>query len=457
MRLFIILIILWVVSIGNTADAQEQRKWSLEDCINYAYENNIQLKQSLLRAAVVVNNAKQARHERLPNFNGSSSFNRNFGRSVNYVDNTYVNRSTSSLNYGLSSSVDLFDGFKKKNTIERNEFNLQAVLFDIEKAKENLALNVTSFYLSILYNKEQLQVAKDRIAVTQQQIERAKALVEAGKLPKGDLLEQESLLAQEELQLVEAENRLTLSFLDLYQLLDITTTNNFPIEEPELDIDEETQKLISFSHLYENIIEERPSVKAYEYRLKSAEKEREITKGSQYPSLSMRGGLSSGYSNQSFENMEFDTDGNLVGRDKVGFRDQLTDNLNKSFGFNLSIPIFNQFRVKTAIANAELDIENSELELQNQKNLLYKEIQQAYINASAAIRKYVSSEKSLEASKETFRYVEEKYALGMISTFDYNEAKNNLARSKSNLIQAKYDYIFRIKILDFYNGVPLTL
>lgn len=421
----------------------QQKEWTLEECINYAYEHNIQLARSQNQIEMGKLAVQQAKNDRLPSLSSSASFNRGYGRTIDYTTNGYTTRSSSSGNYGIGSSVNLFNGFQKKHRIEKGEIDLHASLLDIEKLKEDLALNITSFYLNILYAKERLQVAKDNLTIRKAQIERMEAMIQAGTKPEGDLLEQQSQIAKAESAIIDAENTLMLNYLTLYQVLEIKDDEKFLIAKPKIDMVEKADNdVLNFTQT----ILERPSIKAYDYRIASARKDIQIVKSGYYPSLSLSGNIGSGYSNQA-----------MRGKKRISFSDQYELNLSKSWGLSLSIPIFNKFAVRTQVKNAVLQLKNMELQKREEENRIYKELQQARTNAIVALKKYQAQEKATKALEETFRYVEEKYQLELISNFDYNESLNNLTTANSEMIQAKYEYIFRTKILEYYNGKPLEL
>jgi outer membrane protein len=436
--------------------ANAQEKWSLEKCINYAKEHNIDLQLRKLDAEVQANNTKQSKYNLLPNLNGSTGFSFNYGRSLS-PENTYVSQNSKNGSLGLSSQVTLFEGFQKYNSIKQNELDLKASLQDVEKAKEDLALNITSSYLNILFNKELLQVAQEKLKVTKLQIKRTEALVEAGTLPKGTLMEQNAQAAREELEVVNSSNNLDLALLDLVQLLDLENPAEFDISIPELPVLNATRSMINPESVFINALEFRPEMKAARYRLESSEKGLVIAKGQRAPSLSMSGHWGSSYNNRQPETGLDESGKPFIIRKEMKLNDQLKLFESKSFGFNLSIPIFNGGQVNRNIANAKINIDRYKLNMENSKNALRKEIQQAHANAKAAMNKYFSSETAVSSTEEAFRYTEEKFNLGLVNSVDYNQEKNNLFQAKSNLLQAKYEYIFRTKILDFYNGIEIKL
>ncbi|MFA8434162.1 MAG: TolC family protein [Marinifilaceae bacterium] len=441
-----------VIVSSSLYSVQAQETWSLEKCIEYAKEHNIQLRKQELNAQLSKNNLTQSKVNLLPSLNGSSSHNFSYGRSLDFETNSYINRDQQSTNFRLSSSLDLFEGFQKYNTIKQNKLNLQANLQEVEKAKEDLALNITSYYLNVLFKKELLQVAKDQVKVTKLQINRTKTLVEAGTLPKGTLMEQQAQAAREEVTVVNAQNSLDLALLDLAQLLDLNTTEGFDILIPELPVLNANKSLVDPNSVFISALEFRPEIKAAEYRLESNKKGLSIARGRRSPSLSLDGYWNSGYSNTLKIKDPVTSKMSLM-----SFKDQLELNESKSFYFTLRIPIFNGGSVNRSISNAKINIDQSKLDLENSKNILRKEIQQAHANALAAMKKFFSSETAVSSTEEAFRYTEEKFNLGLVNSVEYNEARNNLLKSKSDLLQAKYDYIFRTKILDFYNGIEIKL
>jgi len=453
MKKILIPLIILSLSIINV---HAQEKWTLEKCITYAKEHNIDLQLRKMDAEIQANNTKQSKFDLLPSLNGSTNYNFSYGRTLR-SDNTYGNINTESGSIGVSSNLTLFSGFQKWNSVKQNELDLAASLQDVEKAKEDLALNITSYYLDILFNKELLQVAQEKLKVTQLQIERTKVLVEAGTLPKGTLMEQKAQAARDELDVVTNSNSLDLAILNLAQLLDLENTSDFDISSPDLPVLNASRSMLSPESVFINALEFRPEMKAAKLRLESSEKGLIIAKGQRTPTLSMSGYWGSSYS-KDFPEFGLDANGvSTIIRQEMRLGDQLSNRENKAFGFNLSIPIFNGGVANRNISNAKVNIARSKLNMQNSKNALRKEIEQAYANALAAMKKYFSSESAVSSTEEAFRYTEEKFNLGLVNSVDYNQEKNNLFGAKSNLLQAKYEYIFRTKILDFYNGIKIKL
>ncbi|MFY9151581.1 MAG: TolC family protein [Prolixibacteraceae bacterium] len=431
--------------------ASAQGTWSLQKCIDYALQNNIQIKQQVLNSQYYNNQLDQAKFNRLPNLNAGFQNNMNYGRTLG-SDNTYLDINSNSTSGSLSSNVTVWNGFILKNSVKMAELDLKASLEEMQKAKDDMMLNIAASYLEILFAEELQIVAEDLLKITQLQIDRTNKLVEAGSLAKGSLLEIEAQYAREELSVVNAQNRLQLAYLSLYQLLELPSTESFKIEKPVLPEVGANMSLLNSMDVFRNAVQLRPAVKGAEFKLESARKQLLIAKGNLMPTLSLGGNYYNFYNNKyKYPDPPYGTG------DKITFGDQMKSNERYGFGASLNIPIFNRYQARTGVSNSQIQLENSELTLQNTKNLLRKEIEQAYTNALAAFKRYVANQKTVVSSKEAFRYTEEKFNVGMINSVEYNQSKNNLSAAQSDLLQAKYEYIFRTKILDFYNGKTIEL
>jgi outer membrane protein len=426
--------------------ADSQNVWSLQKCIEYALENNIQIKQQQLNTQYYENQVSQAKANRLPNLNVQFGNDNSFGRSLTYL-NTYKNVNSSSLTGGAGTNFTIFDGFALSNNIDKQELDFQATLKDMQKAKDDIMLNIAGMYLEILFAEEVALVSEAQLDVTKQQIDRTRQLVDAGSLARGALLEIEAQLAREELQLVNDNNRVQLSYLSLYQMLELPIAQSFTIEKPNLPEIKANISMANSIDVFNNALNSRPEIQAAQLRVKSAEKDLEIAKGNHYPSLTFNANYYNLYNNKYTD----------INGEDIAFSDQLKNNGRSSLGLTLGIPIFNRFQVKYGISNATLQISEYQYRLQTVSNTLRKEIEQAYTNALASLNRYISSEKAVVSMEEAFRYVEEKFNVGMVNSVDYNLQKNQLTVAQSQLLQAKYEYIFRTKILDFYNGIPIEL
>lgn len=434
-----------VMLLFGLTSAQAQETWSLQKCIDYALKNNISIKQQSLNSEYYDNQLKQARYNLLPNLNAGFQNNMSYGRSLG-PDNTYLDNNSNSTYGSLSSNLTLWRGFTLKNSVKMAEIDLRASLEETQKTKDDMMLNIAAAYLEILFAEELLVVAQDLQKITEQQIDRTGKLVDAGSLAKGSLLEIEAQFAREELNVVNAQNRLQLAYLTLYQLLELPSTESFKIEKPILPEIGANMSLLNTMDVFKNAVQIRPAVKGAEFKLESAKKQLQISKGNLLPTLSFGANYDNNYNyliNSQYTN--------------TSFAKQLKSHQRYGFGVSLNIPIFSRFQTRTNVSNSQIQVENMELQLQSTKNLLRKDIEQAYTNAIAAFKRYIANQKTVVSSQEAFRYTEEKFNVGMINSVEYNQSKNNLSTAQSDLLQAKYEYIFRTKILDFYNGRPIEL
>ena len=455
----------------------QQKKWSLEECISYAIKNNIQVKQQELNAEFNQNTLFQSWINALPTLNGAASHSYSFGRALDESTYRFTKDTTiQSNNFYLSSSITLFNGLQTQNTIKQNKYNLLVAREDVVKIKNDISLSISLAYLQILLNMELLEVSKSQLDITKQQIKRTSQLVEAGSLARGSLLEIQAQAASEELSIVNAENYLNISYLNLTQLLELEAVSDFTILVPELPVPGEDFLIEQVNLIYKDAENVLPQIKSAEYSLRSSEIGLDIARGSRSPRISLQGSYSTRYSNirqrLSISDDEFTFPIGVVeatGQPVVSFPqritqmgdypfgDQFKDNLAYGLTLNLSIPIFNGWQTNTAISNSKLSVLNSRYQLRYTKNLLYKEIQQAYADAVAALKKYRATEHAVSSMEESFRYTEQKFNVGLVNSVEYNTSKNQLTRTQSDLLQAKYEFIFKTKVLEFYRGNPLTL
>jgi outer membrane protein len=447
-----LLISVVLLTIATQLSAQEQDLWSLEKCVTYAIENNITIKQQALNVDYRQNLKTQSKFDMAPTANAQLAHDFSFGRSLQY-DNTYANQSSQNSSFYIGSDVTLFHMFEKVNTVKQNSLQLQVALQNLETYKDNIALNVASAYLEILFNKELVSTSKEQLAVTKEQIEHDKRQVEAGSMAQGKLLETEAQAASEELSLTNYENQLKLSIINLQQMLELPLSDKFDILIPAIETDNITQNLVISDSVFAKAVLERPEIMSKEYAMQSYDLQVSISKAMLYPSLSVGASYYNNYNNK----YERYTDQTFTIKEKIPFGDQFKNNRRLSLGFTLSIPIFNGLSARTNVKNSIINYENSKYELQSAKNTLRKDIEQVYANAIAAMKKYYSSEKAVNSAEEAFRYIQEKFNLGIVTPLEFNEAKNKVTSAKSSYIQAKYEYLFRVKILDFYYGKEIKL
>lgn len=455
-----------------------QEKWSLEKCITYAIDNNIQIKMQDLSASNVKQGYFKSKMSFLPNLNGSASQNYSLGRSIDPLTNQFAESNVNSNNFSLSSSVTLFNGFQNINTLKQYSLNFQASLEDIQKAKNDVSLNIASAFLQILFNDELLYIAQNQVELSKQQADRNKKLFEAGSIAQGNYLEMESQLASDEMQLVTVENQLSMSYLTLYQLLELNFNESFEIEKPEILEPETNINIPTSEEIYQEAVQKLPQIRSAELKMKSAEKGLLIAKGYRSPKLILSGSYSTGFSSQRqniiganpstpvLTGYSIDGSGNYLpvysynytyDYSTPSFNNQLKDNKSKYISFGLSIPIFNNWQANYSISSSKINALNYKYSYDLAEKQLQKEIQQAHADATAALKKYFAAKKSVNASQESFRYIQQKFDVGLINSVDFNLAKNNLAKASSELIKAKYEFVFRIKILDFYRGMPIKL
>lgn len=437
---YITFVTIVVLSAGS---AMAQKQWNLKQCIEYAIEHNLTIKQQEAakdESAVDLNTAKWSR---LPDLNGSASHSFNFGRSLQ-MDNTYQQLNTQNTGLNLSTSIPLFTGMQIPNQIALSKLNLKAAVEDLNKAKEDISIQVTSAYLQVLFNEELAKVAHEQVTLSEEMLKQKTAFFKVGKASEAELYEAKSRAAQDQLSAVQADNEYRLALLDLSQLLELPTPEGFGIVSPSIDEDKDFSILTSPADIYSEALLIKPSIKAAQYRVEGAQKSIRIAQSGYYPQLSLGAGIATSYYNVS-------------GRENGNFGSQLRDNFSQYIGLSLNIPIFNRFSTRNQVRKARIQQTTLNWQLEDAKKALYKEIQQAYYNAVNAESKFESSRTADEAAKASFNLMKEKYANGKATSTEFNEARTNWLKAVSDRIQAKYDYLFRTKILDFYKGVPLTL
>ena len=452
-----------------------QQAWSLEDCLQYAMENNIQIKQSVLNTEYNENLLKRSKLGQIPNLSASANYSFSAGRTLDQTTYRYSDQQINSVNMGLSSYTNLFNGLQVRNTIVQNELILMASYQDVESVKNDISLNIAAAYLSIMFNKELLTVTYSQLEITGQQVERTNKMVAAGKLAKGNLLELQAQYASEELNLVNAENQLSITLLNLQQILHLPIDTAFDVLIPELADPDENPLLVDAQEVYTIAEEIMPEIKSAVLSLESAGKGLAIAKGARSPQLYLSANYNSGYSDIRQQVVEIGPPQQIpIGETMSGepvvsnpqeipvfgaypFMDQMRDNRSGGIGLGLSIPIFNGWQVNTSIANAKIMHERAQLDLQNRQLALYANIQNAYADALAALKKFNATQQALVSMEESFKYTEKKFEVGLVNTVDYNMSKNQLISTQSDLLQAKYDFIFKTEILNFYQGEPITL
>ena len=445
MKKYLILIFTCLLSSQGLIFSQ-QKVWSLEDCIKYAIENNIQIKQQAIQTEVQKNTLDLSKFQLLPTLNGQASLSYSSGRALDLNTYQYLNNQTLLSDYFyLGGSMPVFNGLQNYNAIRKNKYQVLASQQDLQDISDNVALNVALIYLQVLLNKELVTANENQLNITLQQIEKTKKLVDAGSVAKGNLLQIEAQAAQEELSLITIKNQLETSVLTLTQLLELKTPAGFEVVVPEINVDPNAIVTGNIDEIYTIAEKNRPEIKSSELKLTASEYGLKMAKGGRSPILSLNYSLNTRYSNPS----------NLPG--DQSFKGQIKNNKSPGAGLTLNIPILNGWQVNKNISNSKLNVETSQYTLEGTKKTLYKNIQQAYTDAVAALKKFNVSIKAIASTEESFRYTEQKFNVGMVTPVDYNAAKTQLLKSQSDMAQAKYEFIFKTKVLDFYKGIPLKL
>ena len=427
-------------------DVVAQTPWTLERCIDYAVEHNISIERYRLQLEQREVQLNTARHQRLPDLNASVGENLSFGRGLT-ADNTYTNTNTSSTSFSVGTSVPLFTGFQIPNQVKLNQLNLEAATYDLERAKNDVRVQVAQQFVQVLYDMEILEVARRQISIDSAQTARLQALLDVGRTSQAELSQQQATLAQSRLTATQAQNNLQLALLNLSQLLELETPDGFTIEAPsnlpqlgEAAVPE-VEATPSWAKL-EGALLTRPEIQAEQLRLKATENSIAIAKSGLYPSLSFSAGLGTNYYTTS-------------GYKADPFGKQLKNNFSQYLGLNLSIPIFNRFQTRNSIRSAKLDRVNQQLQLDQTHKQLYKEVQQAYYNTVAAQAKLTSSGEARRASEDAFRLMQAKYEQGKATSTEFNEARANMLKAESDLTQARYEFLYQRALLQFYYGEPL--
>lgn len=461
-RIYLILpILIFIIGLTKFTYAQNPEYWTLEDCIEFAWQNNLQLQQQKLSVDIARENLIQSKANSYPNLNAGASHSFNVGRTVDPFTNDFITETVQSNNFNITSGVNLFNGFQLRNLIQQNSYEFEAGKLDLERSYNDVALTVASAYLQILFSIEMLENANNQLEIIKQQVDRTEKLVEAGTLARGSLLTMQAQLATEEVQVVNAVNQLDIAMLNLRQMLYLPVDDEFMIAVPEVDILPGEDVEESPMAVYQTALQTQPEIKSAEVRVFSAEKGLAASKGARSPSLALRGSLGTGYSDARRESvivLDPETGAPRVEYgDVIPFSNQFRDNLNQSIGLFLNIPIFNNYQVRSNVSRSQINLENARLQSQIVRDQLFKTIQQAHADAQAALKRYMATEKNVVALEEAFRYTEQRFNVGMVNSLEYNDAKNRLSVANSELLQSKYEYIFRTKILEFYMGIPLQL
>ncbi len=457
----------------STAWAQSPKNdevWSLERCIDHALENNLDVRIQRLHQARADHDLTQSYANLLPGINANTSFRMVYGRSIDQVTNEIFTERVESQNLFATGDLTLFAGFRTINNIRYNLARQTAFRYNTESMENDLILTIANAYLQILYLEDMLEVAAEQLELSREQTERTRILLQGGTVSRRDLLEMEAVEAEEQVRHTNIQNKLNLAYLELIHLLELDPADPFTVQRPNMEV-AELRFLHNPDEVFEKALNIEPSLQAAQYRISMAEKGLAIANGERFPTISLNTSLESRYSGayklpvtqNGNSRSEISTDGGSFAfsnppnggppiRETVPYRDQLTENYARSAMVTLRIPIFNQFQVRTRIQHARIDLDQARMTYEQTRNNLSRIIHQAHADALAAYESYNSNAKALEAARESYNYAEQGYTLGRVSTIELNEAKARLNRAEINLIQSMYEFVFKVKILEFYQG-----
>jgi outer membrane protein len=451
--LFLSILLLFAISFP----AFNQNTWTLEQCISYALQNNLQIKVQEINIKYYENSYRQSLLGVLPSLNASAYYSMNSGRALDQTTYQYSNQTLKSANGSLSSSVTLFNGLQKINTILQNRYNVLSGIEEVNKFKNDIALNLALAYLQLLLNRELADNSKNQLEISKLQLTRSKQLMDAGSIAQGKFLEVQAQAANDELTLVNSQNQVDISLLNLKQMLDMDTVKNFDIIKPDFSNFPITDIATSIDDIYKQAETNLPQIKQAEYSLKSSEKGLDIARGGRSFSLSLSYSYGSQFTNPSTHQIGTDPDTKLPIYANYSNTDQLKDYVSSTVSLGLQVPLFNGWSTNTSISNAKLGVLNSQYQLEITKKQLYKDIQQAQTDAIAAFKKFNASDNAVKSNEESFRSIQQKFDLGLVNFVDYSTSKTQLTEAQSNLLQAKYNYIFKTKVLEFYKNGQIKL
>lgn len=450
---------------------------TLKECLDQAIEKNVLLNQEKLGNETNKVNLEQSKANKYPNLNLAENQNFSFGRAIDPVSNQFLNQNISSNNLSLNSSVTVFNGLQNYYTIKQNQYYYDAGNFDLEKAKNDLSLNVVAAYLQILFSYEAVDIAKSQVEVSITQLERAQKYVDAGKVSIGNLYQMQSQLAADKYSEINSENQLTLSKVTLMQLMEMPVSNDFEIEKPKLN-EPELNNPNSSDEIYKVAEQNQPQIKSAGLKINGAYSSLKIAQGGSWPKLSLGGSLKTAYSSaselisyqttvqqQTIGYLQSNPSENVIGsvpstamvQDKYPFGKQFQNNFNQVIGLSLSIPIFNNLMVKSNIAKAKINLQSVQLDDRNTKNQLRKSVEQAYTDQLGGAKQYLAAKEQMKSEERSYLDMEKRFENGAVNATDFIIEKNNFNKVKLALSQAKYNYIFKIKVVDFYLGKPLTI
>jgi len=437
---FFVLVVALLVLSSVTLTAQETI--TLKRATELVVENNLQIKQAQFSEAISDENLRQSKYSLFPTLNANTNLNFNFGRSIDPLTNQFVNQGITSTSGNLSSNTPLFGGFQRINIISQNKLQLEADKSFTQKVKNDLVLAVVTNYLTILNAQDLFTASIQQLDISKQQLDIEQKFFDVGNRTLADLSQAKSQVATAELNVTNAQNQVDLAFLNLAQLLERDPAIPFEVEKPAVTGIATVNTAYSATEVYRAASVNFPDIRLAEIRKQVLQKEIDIAKSGYYPSLNLQTGMGTRYSNGSFGNTSFAT--------------QIQENFNQFIGFGLSIPVFNGFSARSAVRRAKIGLQNGEVNEQIAKNNLNKVINQAVYDLRAAEKRYYSAETAFQSSRDAFNVIEQRYAVGLVNSLDFNLAQTNLNKAQFDQIQARYDLLFRSKVIDYYLGNPIT-
>lgn len=429
-----------VLSFLNPVSAQE--RITLKRATELVIENNLQVKQSQFSEALSEENLQQSKLSVFPTLNANTGLNFNFGRSIDPLTNQFINQAITSTSGNVSSTTSLFQGFQKMNQISQNKLQLEADKSNTQKIKNDLILAVVTNYLSVLNALDLLEASRQQLEISNQRLDVEQKFFDVGNKTLADLSQAKSQVAAAELNVTNARNQVDLSYLNLAQLLESDPTVAFEVERPQVEDIVKLNSIYSAQEVFKIASTNFPDIRLAELRKQVSEKGIEVAKGDYFPRLNLQTGFGTRYSNGAFANF--------------GFATQIRDNFNQFVGFGLNIPVFNGMAARSSVRRAKIGFQNAMLNEQLAKNNLNKVINQAVYDLRAAEKRYASTRTAYESSKEAFNVIEQRYAVGLVNSLDFNQAQTDLNKAQFDQIQARYDLIFRSKVIDYYLGNPIT-
>ena len=430
----------------------QTKQWTLEECVKYAIDNNITIKQSELDTKTADIGKKDAVGNFIPSLNSNASHSWNIGLNQDPTTGLLRNQTTQYSSIGAGVGVDIYKGMQNQNALRKANLSILAAKYQLTKMQEDIALNVANAFLQVLFNKENLKVQQEQKAINEQQLSRSEELVKAGSLPRGDVLDIKATVASGDQKIIAAENALLISKLSLAQLLQLKEFYDFDVSDATTAKDENNILTQTPIAIYEKAKEERTELKIAKTNLEIAEKNVAIAKGGFQPTLI-------GFYNFNTRISYADTfsliGGVPVTQPAAPFGEQFNNNKGQAFGAQLSIPVFNGFAAKNNVERSKVNLEKSKIAVEQEELALQRNVYTAFTDAKGGLKAYESSLTALEARQEAYNYAKEKYVVGMMNSFDFNQAQTLLTLAQSEVLRTKYDYIFKIKILEFYFGIPI--